>query len=70
MRIKTYRNKIARLSDYFAFHFYTNDESDLCINITLFGTEYAFAFYKKDSEWSSYIDDDFILAADWERKHQ
>jgi hypothetical protein len=70
MRIKTGRNKIARLSDYFSFYFDKDNESDVSISILLFGTEYSIAFYRKESEWSSYIDDDFILAADLENKPQ
>ena len=54
MKIKFHTAKIARFSEYFSIFITNNDESDLTIAIVLFGRDFSWSFYKKDSSWINY----------------
>jgi uncharacterized protein YozE (UPF0346 family) len=56
MKIKFQSNKFLRLKDYFNIGWYKNCQADFSFNITLFGRENCWDFYKKDSEWIGYYD--------------
>jgi hypothetical protein len=56
MKIKLHSNKLVSLKDYFNIGWYKDCEADFSLNITLFGCEYSWDFYKKDSEWIGYYD--------------
>ena len=54
--------KLFRLKDYFNVGWRKDDEADFAFNIALFGREYSFDFYKKDSGWMDYYDEDLDQA--------
>jgi len=60
MRIRFYTQKINSISDYFNIGFHKDSEEDYCIAIMLFGRDFVWRFFKKDSEWAieSYTDED------------
>ena len=54
--------KFVRLRDYFNVGWYADEEADFTLNITLFGREYSWSFYKKDSQWIDYYNEDLDQA--------
>ena len=56
MKIKFHSNKLVSLKDCFNIGWYKDDQADFAFNITLFGREYSWDFYKKDSGWIGYYD--------------
>ena len=63
MKIKYRTSKFLRLRDCFNVGWLIDNEADFSFNLTLFGREYSWDFYKKDSGWINYYyeDDDFDL---------
>ena len=60
MKIKVTTRKFLKLRDYFNIFWYLDNEADLSFNLTLFGREFSWDFYKKDSNWiGHYYDDEF-----------
>jgi len=62
MKIKFTSMKLFRLKDYFNVGWRKDDEADFAFNIALFGREYSFDFYKKDSGWMDYYEEDLDQA--------
>ena len=62
MKIKFNTMKFIRLRDYFNVGWYADEESDFTLNIIIFGREYSWDFYKKDSEWMDYYNEDLDQA--------
>ena len=62
MKIKFNTMKFIRLRDYFNVDWYADEEADFTLNIILFGREYSWDFYKKDSEWMDYYNEDLDQA--------
>ena len=62
MKIKFNTMKFIRLRDYFNVDWYADEEADFTLNIILFGREYSWDFYKKDSEWIDYYNEDLDQA--------
>ena len=56
MKIKFDSNKLVSLKDFFNIGWYKDNEADFALHITLFGREYSWDFYKKDSGWIGYYD--------------
>ena len=52
MKIKFHTQKVTSLSDYFNVGFHKGIEEDYAFCIMLFGRDYSWSFYKKDSEYS------------------
>ena len=53
MKIVFYTMKLNRLSDYFNIGFHKDVEEDYCFCIMLFGRDFVWRFFKKDTEWST-----------------
>ena len=62
MKIKFNTMKFIRLRDYFNVDWYADEEADFTLNIILFGREYSWDFFKKDSEWMDYYNEDLDQA--------
>ena len=62
MKIKFDSNKLVSLKDFFNVGWYKDNEADFALHITLFGREYSFDFYKKDSGWMDYYEEDLDQA--------
>jgi hypothetical protein len=54
MKIRFYTIKFLRFRDLFNIGWLVDNEADFNLYITLFGREYSWSFYKKDSGWMSY----------------
>jgi hypothetical protein len=52
MKIKFNTQKVTSLSDYFNVGFHKDIEEDYSFCIMLFGRDYSWSFFKKDSEYS------------------
>jgi hypothetical protein len=52
MKIKFHTQKVTSLSDYFNVGFHKDIEEDYSFCIMLFGRDYSWSFFKKDSEYS------------------
>jgi len=50
--------KIATIKDYFNIGWIKDIEADYSLHILLFGREFSWLFYKKDSEWIDYYEDE------------
>jgi hypothetical protein len=59
MKTRFYTVKYTRFRDLFSLGFLRDNEADLNVYISLFGREYSWSFFKKDSEWMSYYYEDF-----------
>jgi len=46
--------KITSIKDYFNIGWLKGNEADYALYILLFGREFSWSFYKKDSEWIDY----------------
>lgn len=62
MRIKFRTIKLANIRDYFDIGWRVDDEADFALCIVFFGREYCWDFYKKDSAWSLYMDEEYDLS--------
>ena len=60
MKIKFDTTKVTSLGDYFNFGFQKDEEEDYCLCIMLFGRDFVWRFFKKDSQWS--IEEDWDQA--------
>jgi hypothetical protein len=45
--------KLNRLGDYFNFGFHKDVEEDYSLCIMLFGRDFVWRFFKKDTEWAT-----------------
>ena len=52
MKIKFHTQKVTSLSDYFNIGFHKDIEEDYSFCIMLFGRDYSWSFFKKDSEYA------------------
>jgi hypothetical protein len=52
VKVKFHTQKISRLSDYFNVGFHKDIEEDYSFSIMLFGRDYIWSFFKKDSEYA------------------
>ncbi len=52
MKIRFHTQKVTSLSDYFSIGFHKDIEEDYSFCIMLFGRDYSWSFYKKNSNWS------------------
>jgi hypothetical protein len=52
MKIKFNTQKVTSLSDYFNVGFHKDIEEDYSFCIMLFGRDYSWSFFRKDSEYS------------------
>jgi hypothetical protein len=59
MKTRFYTLKFTRVRDLFNFGFLRDNEADLNVYVSLFGREYSWSFFKKDSKWMSYYYEDF-----------
>ena len=50
--------KITRFNDLFNVGLLKDAEADYSLPILLFGREFSWLFYKKDSEWMDYYEDE------------
>jgi len=50
--------KITRFNDLFNIGLLKDAEADYSLHILLFGREFSWLFYKKDSEWIDYYEDE------------
>ena len=50
--------KITTVRDYFNIGWLKGNEADYALYILLFGREFSWLFYKKDSEWIDYYEDE------------
>ena len=53
MKLKFYTMKLSRLSDYFNFGFHKDVEEDYSLSIMLFGRDFVWRFFKKNTEWAT-----------------
>ncbi len=58
MKTKFQTLKITTIRDYFNIGFLKDNEADYSLYILLFGREYSWNFYKKDSKWMDYYEDE------------
>jgi hypothetical protein len=50
--------KIATIRDYFNIGWLKDNEADFALHIVLFGREFSWCFYKENSEWMGYYEDE------------
>jgi hypothetical protein len=58
MKSKFQTLKIATIRDYFNIGLIKDNEADYSLHIILFGREFSWYFYKKDSVWIDYYEDE------------
>ena len=58
MKVKFRSMKLFKLRDYFDIGWRIDDEADFSLSIVLFGRQYSWDFYTKDTAWSLYRDEE------------
>ncbi len=58
MKTRFQTMKIATIRDYFNIGWLKDNEADFALHIVLFGREFSWCFYKEDSEWMGYYEDE------------
>ncbi len=58
MKTKFQTLKVTTIRDYFNIGWIKDNEADFSLHIVLFGREFSWYFYKKDSLWMGYYEDE------------